>query len=78
MQQLATIFITLSVRRSSHLQNIQQVLLWYIWKVNLVGRINYGLQLGNLICDALEWCFSIRHAVQDATKGPHISFGAYL
>lgn len=43
-----------------------------------MGSIDDGVQLGNLIGDALEWSFPIRHAVQDTSKGPHISFGAYL
>lgn len=43
-----------------------------------MGRIDDGVQLGNLIGDALEWSFPISHAVQDTSKGPHVTFGADL
>lgn len=43
-----------------------------------MGRIDDGVQLGNLIGDALEWSFPISHAVQDTSKGPHITFRADL
>lgn len=41
-------------------------------------RIDDGMQLGDLIRDALEWSLPISHAVQDASKGPHITFRADL
>lgn len=41
-------------------------------------RIDDGLQLGDLICDALERSLPISHAVQDAPKGPHVTFGTDL
>ena len=62
----------------SHLQHIQQILLQDIRKFNPMGRINDGVHLGNLIGDALEWGFPISHAVQNTSKGPHVTFGTDL
>lgn len=62
----------------SHLQHIQQIFLRDGRKFNFMRRINDCVQLGNLIGDALEWCFPICHAVEDTSEGPHVSFGAYL
>lgn len=41
-------------------------------------RVDDGVQLGNLIDDALERSFPISHAVQDAAEGPHVTFGTDL
>lgn len=36
------------------------------------------MQLGDLIGDALEWRLPVSHAIQDTSKGPHVTFGADL
>ena len=43
-----------------------------------MGGIDDGVQLGNLIGDALEWSFPVSHAVQDTPQGPHVAFGTDL
>lgn len=40
--------------------------------------IDDGVQLANLIGDALEWGLPVSHTVQDTPKGPHVTFGADL
>lgn len=43
-----------------------------------MGGIDDGVQLGNLIGDALERSFPVSHAVQDTSEGPHVTFRADL
>lgn len=43
-----------------------------------MGGIDDGMQLGDLIGDALEWSLPVSHTVQDTSKGPHITFGTDL
>lgn len=43
-----------------------------------MGWINDGVQLGNLVGDALEGSLPVSHTVQDAPEGPHVTFGTDL
>ena len=53
---------------SHYLQHVQQIQLCNVRKFNLVGGINDGVQLGDLIGYTLERGPSIGHAVQYAAK----------
>ena len=58
----------------AHLENIQQIFLSHVWEINLKPGINDRMQLCKLVGDALKWCPSIGHAIQDAPQRPHITF----
>lgn len=43
-----------------------------------MGGIDDGVQLADLVGDALERSLPISHTVQNTSEGPHVTFGADL
>lgn len=63
---------------SFHLQHIEQILLRDVRKLYFMGGIDDGVQLADLVGDALERSLPVSHTVQNTSEGPHITFGADL
>lgn len=63
---------------SFHLQHIEQILLRDVRKLYFMGGIDDGVQLADLVGDALERSLPVSHTVQDTSEGPHVTFGADL
>ena len=60
--------LTSQPTRRAYLQHVQQVLLGNVRELDVVGGVDDGVQLGELVGDALERRLSVCHTVENTAQ----------